>query len=244
MKTAAALVCSFIAFFGAHAAAGTAMRAVETVRFDWDGDGKADTFEFKLPGDWNDPGDYLELDLTFGDKRTCKISLDAGSANPEGVISSLVTSRYVSFFADKLANHPLMMLRNWEGGSSPDSVILYSLESGKCPEQIWATTLLIKYAQTLSDGRTRWTGLAGGEELDSQTKTYSPDLVYLVVKNKDGKLGVALDEAASKEANERNNYPWVGAAAPSSKVVFFPKPRVIDQKDVERVRTAIDSLKL
>lgn len=235
-----AMILTITAAFGVGSvradAKDSSMKQIHEVSFDWHGTGKPDTFEFFLPGDWNDPGQYLSLKMTFSHGVQCEINLDAGLPSESLFMNlNLVESKFVAFLKDSHSPWPIMMLRNWSGGSNGDEVKLFRLPSAKdCPVEFWSQSFFLEDVQNIK-GNVRFLGHMGAESVGNQLFTYDPLLVYQIQSKTAGKVTVGLDLELSKSMNEKRNYPWVGPTAEKDQVVFYPKPRLIRQTDISKI---------
>lgn len=231
--------------------------SLETVRFDWNRNGKAYTFFVEYPKGESDFDHSSRLRILEPNGTQYVFAPFNGTAelsevvSPNWVLPHLTTlikrnpvrSRYLLFLPSKLnsGNPFLLFLFGWPYGSSFGSIHVIALNNG-VPTLILHRTefQLLDYRFGKGSGVTTILGEPCMSEVwGDGFYTYDPYLVYELPPTgaSEAKLSIPL----SKDYNLQHYYGWAGPAC-SEKLTVIPhppgggKPEIVDEKRADELQ--------
>ena len=227
---------------------------VETVRFDWNRDGKAYTFILDIPKRWDAAGDYSRLRI-FAPNGTKSVFTDdegltklSDDLSPNWVVPHLtalikrnpVRSNHLLFLPFKRnSKRPfLLFMVGWAYASSPGSLHIIALNKGVPEQVLYKEQLgLLDYFPDNGDGSATIIGFPClSQTWGNGLLTYNPYLVFSLSST--GTERAQLSIPLSKRYNLQHYYGWAGPdCSEKLAVVLHPpgggKPVIMDAKKAE-----------
>lgn len=232
----------------------TKWKTVQTLDYDWAGDGNAYQFTLLIPDPWDDAGEFTKLQITRHGKLVYELTDPSGLVNYQDEIDSemkkqakgnLLPSRYLLMLPIKgNSAKPVILVFGWAYGSSPGSLHVIALSKDGIPKEIlyrenFEVTAL---ADLNHDSRMELIGKpCYSEEFGPKLLTYDPYQVLSFGNITDAPM--ALDLPLTKDYNNKNYYGWAGPDCREDvAVVLHPpgqgKPVIMDTKQAEALPPA------
>ncbi len=226
-----------------------AWKLVESLQFDWDKDGKSDSFVLEVPEDWDSGGDSSRLTIRMSGGKAFVLENELGWMDfTEDVFSrtwaskNVVASPHFLFLRTRRGaeSPPLLFLIGWGYASSPGSLHVIKLTTFGTPKLIlYRAELELKdFTDLNGDGINEIVGLpcysqTWGEDL----LTYDPFHVFVLP----GETGMArFSLKLTRNYNLKHYYGWAGPECSEKlAVVLHPpgggKPKIMKAADAEKL---------
>lgn len=224
-------------------------KLVESLRFDWDADGKPDSLVLEVPESGNYGDVSTRLTIHLSGRTPFVLTNELGWMNfGKDVVArawskrNLVSSPHFLFLqtggGDK--SSPLLFLLGWPYASSPGSLHVVKLNPIGIPELILFRKEfeLLDFADLNGDGINEIVGKPClSQEWGGGFLTYDPFHVFVLPRQK-GAARFSLQ--LSKEYNLKNYYGWAGPKCSEKlAIVLHPrgggKPQIMKAVDAKRL---------
>jgi hypothetical protein len=227
---------------------------VETVRYDWNHDGKPYTFLLDHPKDWEGSGDYARLRIFMPNGTHFSLVDEDGltgiddSVGPKWVTPHLTqlvkknpveSGRLLFLPIDPNSKRPfLLFLFGCPYGSSFGSIHVIALNEGAPREILYKKEFqMVDYAHLNGDDSTQIVGQpCMSQEWGAGLLTYDPYHVYLLPADTTSRAKLSI--RLSREYNLKHYYGWAGPdCSEKLAIVLHPpgggKPVIMDAKKAE-----------
>lgn len=224
-------------------------RTVQTLDYDWAGDGVAYQFTLSIPDPWYDAGDFTRLQIARRGKVVYELVDPSGLERYQDEIGeemkrsakgNLLPSPYLLLLpgAGK-TDKPVLFAFGWPYASSPGSLRVITLAQDGTPrESLYLETFwLAAYTDLNHDSHLELVGKkCFSQQFGPDLLTYDP---YSVFRFGDGHgAPLAMDLALSEDYNRKHSYGWAGPDCREDvAVVRHPpgrdKPVILPVKEAE-----------
>ena len=215
-------------------------KKVESFAFDWNNNGKPDTFSLEVPDNrQGEPGDFTRLVINIPGKKEFVLEDKYGLTDYANYSHSKTVPIDKNLFANKSkylvlspmennkSESSLLFVFGWEYSSRPGILYIISLNKDGYPEIIFKNELeVLKLEGINKDGYAELIGYHSYSEFfgpKGMFSSYCPRYAYAIRKAKTG-LAITFDEKLS-EAYNKKNYYWAGLKPSEEMVIVNPRDK-------------------
>lgn len=227
----------------------TQWKTVQSVSYDWAGDGAEYQFTLSIPDPWDDAGDFTKLQIVRRGKVVYELTDMSGLEKYENEIAgelkgsakkNLLPSPYLLMIPSAgKADSPSLLVFGWAYGSSPGSVRIITLAKDGTPkESLYLENFMATaFADLDHDSRMELIGKkCFAQGFGADLLTYDPYSVFRFGDAQDALM--TLDLSLSEDYNKKNYYGWAGPECREDMaVVLHPpghgKPVILPTKEAE-----------
>ena len=227
----------------------TQWKIVQSVSYDWAGDGTEYLFTLSIPDSWDDAGDFTKLQITKRGKIVYELTDTSGLVKYDEGISgemkhiakrNLLPSPYLLMLpgAGK-ADSPILFLFGWAYASSPGSLRIIKLAKDEIPkEALYLESFeAAAFADLDHDLRMELVGKkCFSQGFGPDLLTYDPYSVFRFGDAQDAPM--TLDLPLSEDYNKKNYLGWAGPDCREDVAVVphppgLGKPVILPTKEAE-----------
>ena len=214
----------------------TGWKPVETFQFDWNGDGKDDTFILENPSTVDEPGSFKRLRIRLNGQPEFTIENEDywvrfGPGINRGDESfnhqNLSNSQYVLFLPASTNNkkRSLMFLMGLGVGSTPGRLQVVQINDDGSPQVIFYRDEfdLADFTDIDGDGYPELVGKPCFEQMrEDGLQTYAPYQAYVIPREAGGKVTLSMGMSATY--NRLHYYGWAGPESSEELVILQHPP--------------------